>query len=452
MLKVKGKRLYDGKGNEVILRGYNIGNWLMLENFMLGFPGVEQQFRYYMNKYGGLEKSRYFFESLAKSYIDDKDVAFLKQMGCNVIRVPFNYRLFENDNEPYKYKPEGFKYIDYLIELCKKHEIYIILDMHALPGYQNHDWHSDNETGHIGLFKEKTYQERTALLWQHIAERYANEETIAGYDLMNEPEANDDDVLILNSIYKYTTRLIREVDKNHILFYKGNKHSTSFEGFETPFDDNSIYACHFYVDTSIIEFRVPGTVFNRMYDKRLLEKRMDELDSFMTRHNVPCFIGEYGIYDNVVAFDEKKKRILGDLLDIFNERGHSWTGWSYKDIGNAGLVYPDPHSPWMQFTEKYFELKLKYHCDTDPTGYENWLLVDILKPYIEEDFRNEYNELYLTLKNSISKTFSNVLIERFSRELSGFGYEKLEKHTDSFKFENCSIREDWYKVIKSHLK
>ena len=45
-------------------------------------------------------------------------------------------------------KESGFKHLDRVIDLCGKYGIYTILDLHAAPGGQNTDWHSDHG-GHI---------------------------------------------------------------------------------------------------------------------------------------------------------------------------------------------------------------------------------------------------------------------------------------------------------------
>ena len=45
-------------------------------------------------------------------------------------------------------KESGFKHLDRVIDICSKHGIYTILDLHAAPGGQNTDWHSDHG-GHI---------------------------------------------------------------------------------------------------------------------------------------------------------------------------------------------------------------------------------------------------------------------------------------------------------------
>jgi aryl-phospho-beta-D-glucosidase BglC (GH1 family) len=53
-----------------------------------------------------------------------------------------------DDMNPRVLKTSGFKHLDRVIELCAKHGIYTILDMHTAPGGQNTDWHSDHG-GHI---------------------------------------------------------------------------------------------------------------------------------------------------------------------------------------------------------------------------------------------------------------------------------------------------------------
>lgn len=44
-------------------------------------------------------------------------------------------------------KEEGFKHLDRVIDLCAKHGIYTIIDLHAAPGGQNLDWHADTGLG-----------------------------------------------------------------------------------------------------------------------------------------------------------------------------------------------------------------------------------------------------------------------------------------------------------------
>ena len=49
-----------------------------------------------------------------------------------------------------KIKPDGFRHLDRVIDLCARHGIYTVIDLHAAPGGQNHHWHCDNPT-HVPL-------------------------------------------------------------------------------------------------------------------------------------------------------------------------------------------------------------------------------------------------------------------------------------------------------------
>lgn len=45
---------------------------------------------------------------------------------------------------PGVFKQEGLKHLDRVVALCAKYEIYTVIDLHAAPGGQNIDWHSDS--------------------------------------------------------------------------------------------------------------------------------------------------------------------------------------------------------------------------------------------------------------------------------------------------------------------
>lgn len=64
-------------------------------------------------------------------FFTDKDAEYFASMGLNCLRLPFNYRHFEDDMNPRVLKQSGFKHLDRVIDLCAKHKIYTILDMHT---------------------------------------------------------------------------------------------------------------------------------------------------------------------------------------------------------------------------------------------------------------------------------------------------------------------------------
>lgn len=88
-----------------------------MENFITGIPGCEHQHRAAMLHCLGKEKYEYFFNKFLEYFFTESDAAFFASLGLNCIRVPFNYRHFEDDMNPRILKPDGFKWLDRVIDM-----------------------------------------------------------------------------------------------------------------------------------------------------------------------------------------------------------------------------------------------------------------------------------------------------------------------------------------------
>lgn len=186
-LSVKGSEIVDGEGRRVLLRGFGLGGWMNMENFITGYPANEEAQRGAVRAVLGQEKYELFFDSFLEHFFTEGDAAFIRSLGLNLLRLPVNYRHFEDDSEPFVIKEEGFKHLDRVIELCAQHGIYTIIDLHALPGYQNQHWHSDNPTHKALFWRHRHFQDRVVNLWEAIAGRYRDNPWVAGYNPINEP-------------------------------------------------------------------------------------------------------------------------------------------------------------------------------------------------------------------------------------------------------------------------
>src|SRR5664279_3024348 len=108
-----GTQLIDGAGHPLMLRGTNLGNWLVREGYMFHFDGGPQSAREIealTNELLGPEESAKFWKSYLDSYITREDIQFLKRAGFNSIRVPIHYKYFESD------RAEGFGLLDRVVE------------------------------------------------------------------------------------------------------------------------------------------------------------------------------------------------------------------------------------------------------------------------------------------------------------------------------------------------
>ena len=226
-LSVSGDQIVNAKGDTVYLRGFGLGGMLHMENFINGYPANEEAMREGLRKVLGEKKYNLYFNELYKNYFTDADAAYIQSLGLNLVRIPINYRLFEDDMNPGVIKEEAFQYLDSVIEMCARHQVYTIIDLHALPGAQNQHWHSDNPTHVAAFWNHKEFQDRVVHLWEVIADRYKNQAWVAGYDLINEPADPSGEKVV--PYYKRLRDAILKIDSKHILYLEGDRYATEFD-------------------------------------------------------------------------------------------------------------------------------------------------------------------------------------------------------------------------------
>ena len=372
-LHVSGRHIVDTKGEKVRLRGTCPGGWMNMEDFINGHPGAEHTLRAQMVEVLGPAKAQFFFERMLDYFFNEDDVIFLRKAGASVVRIPLNYRHFEDDAAPFKYKEAGFARFDQVLRHCEKHGLYVILDLHSAQGWQNVHWHSDNAS-RISLFWEVAYyQDRCIALWQEFARRYKNRAVVAGYDLLNEPCSNNDlgdypwniysnykpNWDRMNSVFRRLVTEIRKIDSKHIIFLEGDNYAKQFSGFEKPFDDNLAYSSHNYTVPGFGPGRYPGTIHPRSasaggaqdWDLAKLERNFLDAEGtkFTQQHNVPLWVGEFGsVYNGPSDENGDRLRALDDQIGIFERNEAHWTTWNYKDVGVMGMLTLDPASPYME--------------------------------------------------------------------------------------------------------
>ncbi|MBD8953145.1 MAG: hypothetical protein EGR85_11540, partial [Subdoligranulum sp.] len=126
------------------------------------------------------------------------------------------------------------RHVDDCLLWCKKHGIYLFLDMHGAPGGQTGQNIDDSEADIPELFTDERNQDILVKMWRLLAVRYTNEPAVGGYDLLNEPIPNwncqyNSQLLPL---YRRLIRAIREVDPNHVIILEGVHWATDFSVFE----------------------------------------------------------------------------------------------------------------------------------------------------------------------------------------------------------------------------
>ena len=157
------------------------------------------------------------FSQFLTNFFIESDAKFLREYGMNALRIPFNYSHFLREPKqlyPFQINEDGFKHLDRVVNLCADHGIYIIFDLHAVPGGQNTDWHLDSPGHHASFWDLLDYQNWVVDLWKEIARHYKGHPWVAGYNPLNEPTEKTETKLL--EFYDRVVKAIREVDPHHL--------------------------------------------------------------------------------------------------------------------------------------------------------------------------------------------------------------------------------------------
>ncbi|ORY24690.1 putative glucanase [Naematelia encephala] len=461
-LKCKGDKIVDGDENVITLRGACLGAYLLQENFTNGYPGHEKAYRAAMLKVLGQEKYDFFWNKFYEYFYDAPDAKWFASLGLNMQRLAINYRHLNDDLDPYVIKEEGFKWIDRVVELNAAEGIYTIIDLHAAPGGQNFDWHSDNNTPVALLWEYKEFQDRTVRIWEAIAKHYKGHPWVAGYNLLNEPTDEAPGAARLLSFYKRLADAIRAIDPDHILCFDGNTFGADFRSFDKAGFDypNSIFSCH---DYSMFGFPIgmhfEGTDENRAKVRDDYERKVE----FSKKTNSPIWNGEFGVVyatetsegPDFEAINEKRYGALSEQLKVYGEDKISWTIWLYKDVGVQGMVYAKPDSAWNTTFKERIEKKRKHALEF--WGTDDTATTKAFQPvldWITETFPEaipKYPGFWQLKQHLFRRTIytwiSDNLNPWFCEPLKDMSFEDLDKLAASFKFENCQKREKLIEVM-----
>jgi endoglucanase len=336
-ITVKGKDVIGPDHKPFLIRGTNLGNWLIPEGYMFfAEPTTKINSPKLINEaiteLIGPEEAKTFWKKYLDSYITEGDIHFLKTTGINSIRIPFNYKLFTYEDYLGENNPNrGFELLDKVIGWCKKEGIYVILDMHCAPGGQTGD-NIDDGYGYPFLFQSAECRQLTIKIWTRIADHYKNEPTVLGYDLLNEPIAHYFNKQELNPylepFYKELTKAVRTVDKNHIVILGGAQWDSNMHMFGPPFDSKMIYTFH-------------------KYWTHTTQDVIQEYIDFRNKYNVPIYCGETG---------ENNDDWILSFRQLLESNDIGWQYWPYKKMNNtSGMMtfkMPADYSEVVEYADK----------------------------------------------------------------------------------------------------
>lgn len=329
-------RIVDGKGQPLLLRGINIGGWMLQEPYLMLLSKAVCPAQYALwDKLTETLGSAHLLEQYRQAWLDnfctERDIEIISQAGFNSIRVPLHFNLFTLSIQEEKvkgkdtWKPEGFQRLDALLRWCEKNDLYVIIDLHAAPGGQGYD-SAINDYNKLkpSMWEDSENVRKSVALWAEIAKQYKDRKIIAAYDLLNEPNwmfektgnkngCNDRHNKPLKQFNVDCIKAIRQVDTNHMIVIEGNGWCNNHNGLWplAQVDRNLVLSFHWY----------------------WAENTTASLDKYLQlrkKYNVPLWVGESG---------ENHNQWYTQAVQLLESHGIGWCWWTYKKMESSSGCY-----------------------------------------------------------------------------------------------------------------
>jgi len=244
----------------------------------------------------------------------------MKDLGANLIRIPVHPVAWRN-RTPNKY----LELLDQVVNWCTELGLYVIIDWHSIGNLK------------MGLFQDPYYitsLTETFSFWQTIARHFTGNNTIAFYELFNEPTLFNGQLGSMTwdewkEINEEMIRLIRAFDNETVPLVAGLDWAYDL----TPLRYDPVNA------------EGIGYVSHPYGHKRTLpwEPKWEEDFGFASA-NYPVFATEFGFVLGDLSM--KANRDYGErIIKFLEDRGISWAWWVFDSDW-----YPNMFKSWDDFT------------------------------------------------------------------------------------------------------
>ena len=350
------------------IKGVNLGNWLVLEKWMLPemFEGTGAEDEVWLNRKMNPAELKEKMKEHRDTFITEQDFAFIKEQGIWLLRIPVPYFIF-GDRPPFNGCVE---YLDKAFDWAEKYGLQILIDLHTVPGSQN-GYDNGGLTGVCKWCKNPEEVEFALTVLERLAKRYGQRQGLYGIEVLNEPisflvyatapstgkavdkeEAKGSGYVplpFLENFYRNAYRRLRKIlpENKTIVFHDGFRLRHGGKFFRKEHMKNVVLDTHIYIFAmeSFVPIHMPWVY--QIYIKsqqRLIER---------IQRDVPVVVGEWCICNKyaekavsgksaekssdrsaqAAAQDELRKKryleIAAMQLQAW-ESGAGWIYWSYQ--------------------------------------------------------------------------------------------------------------------------
>ena len=309
----------------------------------------------------------------------EKDAQDLASWGMNFIRLTFYWEAVEPERT--QYNQTYISKLKYIVELCDKYNISVLLDLHQDAASRYYcgegmpDWAVDRMTdfpsplkseiiiGEDGyptlesclktrfskyywsdavqqafqdLYDNKNgIKDAFAEMWKFVASEFKDYENVIGYEILNEPwigDINKNKLIVLDGgdknllpLYQLVHRKIREVDSRTIVFFECA--ITDYAAFsltkppaEGPYLNRLMQSYHIYCSTL-------GDQKSAIICDALEAGEDLSTDIMQRMWKVGGLMSEFGAISGKPGADIDSTKFL---IEVAANKFHSWSYWQFK--------------------------------------------------------------------------------------------------------------------------
>ena len=118
-----------------MIKGVNLGGWLVLEKWMTPqlFSNVAAEDEYYLPRDLNPETYQARIDMHRANFITEADFLRIASLGLDTVRIPVPYFIF-GDVPPFQ---GAIDYLDKAFNWAEHYGLKILIDLHTVPGSQN---------------------------------------------------------------------------------------------------------------------------------------------------------------------------------------------------------------------------------------------------------------------------------------------------------------------------
>lgn len=297
------------------------------------------------------------------TYITEADIAYIRELGFDHIRLGFDQMVVEEYTRPGVWRESGWRHIDDCIGWCERHGLSVMLNLHkAIGAYCEFETVED-------LYNTPALSDRFVALWLYAEERYHDHPTVA-FELMNEVKDGKDEAW--NALAARTVAALREKNADRLIVVGSSCWNSchTLRALRVFDDPRVVYtfhmyepflfthqrgvlqpSAHYYNQQLTYPFRTEDYPerhldgYGPTIDAHFIRAAMDDAVKFVEAHpDKVLYCGEFGTIRH--ADITSRENYMRDVIAVCREYGMPYCVWNYLSTpydGNRFSLVDDDH-------------------------------------------------------------------------------------------------------------